>query len=375
MSVLDELGKSNSMISVLHILYELRSSGAEIMIKNATPYWKEKGIVQHVLSTAQTMGDFANDLSHKGVIIHHIPFSNTIDFFDKFFCFVRHNHFNVVHIHVERTFLTYSVLARIARVPVIIRTLHSTYMFEGLTRFNRAVRRWMVRVLGVIQVSVSAAIQENEKKRFHNPTLQINNWYDDSMFYPPSKNERANARKKYKLSKNQKVIISVGNCAPVKNHESIIRALSLIKNEGFRLEYWHVGEEDVEKREQKLVSELNLNNIVKFWGRQSNVRDFLWAADVYIMPSFHEGLSIAMLEAIATQIPVVLARSPGLDHWADSFSEIIYSETSPEDLANKLSQALQKSIKRDKNNLKEFTSNFCIDQGAKKYLELYESRK
>jgi len=374
MSVLDELRKK-SMISVLHILYELRSSGAEIMIKNATPYWKGKGIVQHVLSTAQTMGDFADDLSREGVIIHHIPYSNSIDFFNKFFRLVRQNHFDVVHIHVERTFLTYSVLARMARVPVIIRTLHSTYMFEGVTRFNRAVRRWIVRVLGVIQVSVSAAIQENEKKRFHNPTLQINNWYDDSMFYPPSKYERINTREKFMLHDDQKVIISIGNCAPVKNHESIIRALTLIEKEGFFLEYWHVGEEDIEKREQKLVSELNLNSMVKFWGRQNNVRDFLWAADVYIMPSFHEGLSIAMLEAIATQIPVVLAKSPGLDQWAGSFSEIIYSETSPNDLANKLSLALQKSNERNDNNLKILTSDFCIDQGANKYLGLYESRK
>lgn len=362
-------------IKVLHILYQLRFSGAEIMIKNATPYWKEKGVVQHVLGTAHTIGDFANDLSSEGIVIHHIPYSNKLDFIYKLYRLIRQNRFDVVHIHVERTFLTYSLVARIAGVPVIIRTLHSTYNFDGLIRFNRAVRRWMVRILGVIQVSASAAVQENEFTRFHNPTQQINNWYDDSKFYPPSKNERTIAREKFILNDDRKVIISVGNCAPVKNHESIIRAISLLKNKSIQLEYWHIGEEDADKREQKLVYELNLNNMVKFWGRQKNIRDFLWAADVYIMPSFHEGFGIAMLEALATQIPVILARSPGLDQWAEFFPNIIFTDTTPAGISNALLHTIT-NLGRTKMEDGSFIKlNFGISRGAEEYLKLFRIRE
>jgi glycosyltransferase involved in cell wall biosynthesis len=362
-------------IQVLHILYELRSSGAEIMLKNAAPYWKKEGVVLHVLSTAQVKGSFFDDLIREGIIIHHIPYVNSLNFIFKLNKLIHQHHFDVVQIHVEKPFLTYSILARLAGVPVIIRTIHSTFLFDGLTKYNRSIRRWIVRVLGVIQVSVSAAIQKNEQLRYHNPTLQINNWYDDSSFYPPSDTERTNARNKFMLSEDQKVIISVGNCAPVKNHESIIRALAILKDKKLPVEYWHIGEEDQDKLEQNLVEELNLISMVKFWGRQIEIRDFLWAADVYVMPSFHEGLSIAMLEAIATQIPVVLAKSPGLEQWEEFYPEIIYSDTKPGDLANKLSIALQKRKQSKGNDSSELTTNFCIDQGVKKYLALYESKK
>ena len=362
------------MISVLHILYELRSSGAEIMLKTAAPYMKDKGVLQHVLSTAQSRGDFAEDLSNEGIVIHHIPYSNSLAFMVKFVRLLKQHKFDVVQIHVERTFLTFSILSRLAGVPVIIRTLHSTYLFEEVTRVNRAIRRWIVRLLGVIQVSVSAAIQQNEQKRFRNPTLQINNWYDDAKFYPPSDAERASARKQFNLSDDQKIIISVGNCAPVKNHESIIRAIAMLKKDNVHLVYWHIGEEDAEKKEQKLVYELNLDSIVKFWGKQASVRDFLWAADVFVLPSFHEGLSIAMLEALATQIPIVLAKSTGLEEWGESFSHISYSNTTPEDLAMILQAAQKQDIKCD-NEGTYLINNFSIEQGVKKYIALYECKK
>ncbi len=363
------------MISVLHILYELRSSGAEIMLKIAAPYMKDKGVLQHVLSTAQSRGDFAEHFSNEGIVIHHIPYSNSLAFMVKFVRLLKQHKFDVVQIHVERTFLTFAILSRFAGVPVIIRTLHSTYLFEGVTRVNRAIRRWIVRLLGVIQVSVSAAIQQNEQKRFRNPTLQINNWFDDAKFYPPSDAERVSARKQFNLSDDQKIIISVGNCAPVKNHESIIRAIAMLKKDNVHLVYWHIGEEDAEKKEQKLVLDLKLESVIKFWGKQNSVRDFLWAADVYVMPSFHEGLSIAMLEALATGITCVLAKSPGLVEWGGTFPQIIYSDTTPQDLTTRLLEALIKEIKHQDMNMTFLINNFGVEQGGIKYLALFESKK
>lgn len=361
-------------ISVLHILYELRFSGAEIMLKNAAPYWEKKGVILHALSTAQLKGEFADTLSQEGIIIHHIPYTNAPGFISKLINLIRQYHFDVVQIHVEQNFLTYSIVARLARVPVIIRTIHSTFLFEGTTKFNRTLRRWIVRILGVIQVSVSTDIQKNEEQRFHNPTLQINNWYDDSSFYPPSDSERAKARKKFKVSDSQMVIISVGNCAPVKNHESIVRAIAKLKKENCHIEYWHVGEEDDAKLEQNLVTELDLNGMVKFWGRQNNVRDFLWAADIFIMPSLHEGLSIAMLEAVATGIPIILTKVPGLSQWASVFVDLHFSEPNSDDLSLIINYLLNTRPIRRKIEATYLSSNYGIIQGTEKYYGLYSKR-
>lgn len=362
-----------NQIKVLHILYELRSSGAEIMVKNATPYWNEKGVAQHILATAEKLGEYSDTLMAEGISIHHLPFKNSVDFYSKLLRLIRTYQFDVVHIHTERTALTYALLARLAGVPIIIRTLHSTYLFEGVIRFNRSVRRWIMHRLNIIQVSVSTTVKQNEQKRFHNSTLLINNWYDDSRFYPPSKNERAIARQKLGVTNECKVIISVGNCAPVKNHESIIRALSIIKETESNLEYWHIGEEEPETMERKLVEDLGLNNIVKFLGRRDDIRRFLWAADVFVMPSFREGFGIAVLEAYATGIPIVLAKTPGLEQWASIFPDLYFSKPSAEDLATKMIQGLNENLctKRD---LTFLVNHYGTRVGAENYYNLFYSR-
>lgn len=358
-------------IKILHILYELRSSGAEVMIKIAAPYWRENGLDLHVLSTAKVTGAYADKLSSEGIIIHHMPFANSLEFYIQMIKLIRSNHFDVVHIHTERTTLTYALLARLAGARRIIRTLHSTYLFEGLTRFNRAVRRWAVRQLGVIQVSISDSVKQNEQVRFGNPTHLIYNWYDDGHFFPPSLQQRIEARKTLGLSGNEKVIVSVGNCAPVKNHPAIIQALALMKKNGQSPLYWHIGEEDVERRERDLVRKLDLDELVQFWGRQDDVRPFLWAADVFVMPSFREGFGVAMLEAQGSGISVLLARSPGLEQWSAFFPEITYTGTTPHDLAHGLTMALSapKNYKRMEPTL--VGVEFSTIYGAREYLALY----
>lgn len=353
-------------------MYELRASGAEVMIKTAAPFWKERGIDLHVLSTSQNKGDYASNLANEGIIVHHLPFSKTFRFLFLLHNFFRSSNFDVVHIHTERYALTYALIARFARVPKIIRTIHGTYLFEGLTRFNRMVRRWIIRQLGVIQVSISDSVKQNEQIRFNNPTRLINNWYDDLYFYPPSPMERNKIRKNFGLSTGKKIIVSIGNCDPVKNHESIIKALLLMKSMGPNLEYWHIGEEDMEAREEKLVNELDLCPMVKFWSRQDDVRPFLWAADVFIMPSFREGLSIAMLESFGCGIPVVLARTPGLEQWSSIIPEIIYTGTSPADLAQGITLALQNGEKREEVDRSVITANFGVQRGVEEYFSLYQ---
>jgi glycosyltransferase involved in cell wall biosynthesis len=359
-------------IRVLHILYKLRSSGAEVMLKKAVSYWRESGVVLHVLSTAKVIGPYVNQLSNEGIVIHHLPFENSLSFYFQLIKLIRSNHIDVVQIHTERTMLTYAILARLAGASRIIRTLHSTYTFEGLTRFNRALRRWIIRHLGVVQVSISDLVRQNEQTRFRNPTHLIYNWYDDAHFYPPSLEQRSEVRKTLGLIENEKVIVSVGNCAQVKNHAAIIQALAIMNKNGQKPLYWHVGEEEVEGREKKLVCELQLNSQVHFWGRQEDVRPFLWAADAFIMPSFHEGFSIAMIEALACGIPVILARSPGLDGWSTVFPEIIYTDTTPAGLAYVVGQVLEEQKNYDSTSHALAKAKFTAQRGAEEYLRLYK---
>lgn len=359
------------MMSVLHVLNELRPSGAEVMIKNAARYWRENGVDLHVLSTGRDVGAYAALLESAGIAVHHISFGRSLRFYAEFLNFVRSHRFAAIHIHTERAALTYTCLARLAGVDRVVRTIHSTFLFEGATKLKAIFRRWAVRHLGVTQVSTSESVHQNEASRFQNPSRLICSWYDEDHFREPSMEERTEARRALGLCETDKTILTVGNCAPVKNHGALIEALVLLRVSGMNPTYWHVGEEDPEGRERGRSQELGLDEQIRFWGRQTDVRPFLWAADVFVMASFNEGLSIAMLEAMACGVRLVLARSPGLIEWQTFFPEIVYADPSPTDLARALTQALDAPHRIELIPRGLLQAKFGVKGGSESYLRLY----
>ena len=66
---------------------------------------------------------------------------------------------------------------------------------------------------------------------------------------------------------------------------------------------------------------------IRFEGNQNNVRKFLIASDLYIMPSLFEGISITTIEAMACKIPAILYDVPGLkDFNNDGENSILIKE-------------------------------------------------
>lgn len=361
------------MITVLHILNELRPSGAEVMLKLAAPYWQEQGIVLHVLSTGKVTGIFADELAQAGFTVHHIPFSDMFSFYSRLIQLMRAYRFDVVHIHTEHATLTYAFLGRLAGIPTIVRTIHSNFLFRNTTRITRMVRRFLQRKLGVVQVSICHAVQKNEAGRFKNPTLRIDNWYDDSHFVPPSITQKKATRHALGLDSAGKYLITIGNCSPIKNHAALLQALWLLRQKGIGIAYLHVGEEDREKTERALAAQLGIGEQVYFLGYQKDVRPYLWAADIFVMPSCYEGLSIALLEAMACGLSIILANSPGLREWADFSPEIIITNPDPENLAKAITQALEVPAARDKDLPRKVREAFSVQRGARAYAELYRN--
>jgi glycosyltransferase involved in cell wall biosynthesis len=69
----------------------------------------------------------------------------------------------------------------------------------------------------------------------------------------------------------------------------------------------------VEAELRKFVSRHLLRDTITFAGRQANVLPWLQAADAFVLPSQREGLSISLLEAMATGLPAVGTRTSGTD--------------------------------------------------------------
>jgi glycosyltransferase involved in cell wall biosynthesis len=92
----------------------------------------------------------------------------------------------------------------------------------------------------------------------------------------------------------------------------LLAALARLAEEGLRPALWIAGQGPARPALEKLARELRLEDRVRFLGQRSDVADLLSACDVFILPSRHEGLGVAALEAMAAGRPIVATRVGGL---------------------------------------------------------------
>lgn len=107
------------------------------------------------------------------------------------------------------------------------------------------------------------------------------------------------------------VFISVCRLFPIKNLNSVIKLLPDLLLTNPNLEYWIIGEGPIKEELTALVEELGLSECVKFLGFQENVTKYLLQADVFVLPSFSEGFSNALVEAMYAGVPCVATNIGG----------------------------------------------------------------
>lgn len=117
-------------------------------------------------------------------------------------------------------------------------------------------------------------------------------------------------RSQFGFSHNDFVFMSTGQISIRKNHEVIIRALAKINDN--HVKYLIVGFGEEEERLKKLVCSLGLQNRVVFAGYRNDVFRLLHSVDAFAFPSIHEGLPVALMEAMAAGLPIVCSKIRGI---------------------------------------------------------------
>lgn len=304
------------MPKLLHVLHSLNFSGAEVMLRVAAPTIHAQGIDQYLLSDGPVIGNYASTLQMSGFEIFHRPYSSwSILHLWRLYRFFKQHQFEIVHNHTEQNFFWYLLTARLAGVSCLLYTVHNAYQFRGQVRWRRGAYRLIARcLLGAKFIAIGPSVARVEASTYFNPTILVPNWLDEQHFVPARDvEEKLNARKHFGISKDATVIISVGGCSIIKNHGVILESLKVLQQRVSQpLVYLHVGDGSTHVAEQQQAHQLGIDSIVKFLGQLQDVRQALIAADIYVMPSLFEGLSISLLEALSCEIPSVVYDMHGL---------------------------------------------------------------
>ena len=147
-------------------------------------------------------------------------------------------------------------------------------------------------------------------------------------------------RKRQELGYGQEdfLILTVAEMTPNKNHITVLNALSLLKEkeEFARIHYLICGRGVMQESLMDSAEELGIEDHVRFLGYRTDAPQLYRCSDMFAFVSFREGLSVALMEAMSCELPIVCTKIRGNTDLIDDGISGIFTENNPQALADNI---------------------------------------
>ena len=251
---------------------------------------------------------FRNDMETQGIRCFHIDFDrNALNIKQDIIAvkqvkrLVKEEKYYAIHCHTPIGGVAGRMAGRSEKCKVIY-TAHGFHFFKGAPLKNwllfYPVEKFLSRYTDML-ITMNEEDRTRAENTFHAKEYGfIHGVGVDTSMYECERKEREG-----------NVILSVGELNENKNHETVIRALAMLKDE--KWEYLICGKGKKESELAELAKSLEIGERVHILGYRDDVKEIMKDASIFVFPSFREGLSVALMEAMASGLPVVASNIRG----------------------------------------------------------------
>jgi sugar transferase (PEP-CTERM/EpsH1 system associated) len=208
-----------------------------------------------------------------------------------------------------------TVAARLARVPVLIHSEHGYEpdMFNGLPLRQRLFRRLAYQLADAVFTVTRELRDYHARQAWISPDrIRVIHNGVDSERYRPQLERRLALRRNLRLPARGFVAGSVGRIVAIKDYPTLLRAVETLLAQGLDASLLLVGQgPELDRLKSLAASSPLLRDRAIFPGPSDDVPALLGAMDVFVLPSVREGMSNALLEAMAAGLPVIAMRVGG----------------------------------------------------------------
>lgn len=252
----------------------------------------------------------------RNCVQHHIPFSRSPFSKDNLAAYralkklLAQNHYDIVHTHTPNA----SALVRLACRKLrksgtrVFYTAHGFHFYTGAPLKNWLIYYPVERFLSRWTDVLITMNQEDYRRAqtFHAGRVELVHGVgiDGETFdLHWTLEQKAAKRGEFGVAEDEYMLLSVGELSHRKNHETVIQAVAELRDLPIR--YFICGYGALREHLEHSICELGLEDRVKLLGSRHDIGALNQAADIFVLPSFHEGLPVALMESMAAGNPAV----------------------------------------------------------------------
>ncbi|MDX2502912.1 MAG: glycosyltransferase [Gammaproteobacteria bacterium] len=320
---------------VIHAIETGEPGGAEAILVQLAESLRDK---YEPIGLVMEEGWTSKELRDKGIFVECMPLVKSFDvsWVTNAARFIKENDVALIHSHEFSCNAYLTMAAKVAGVPIICTAHGKNYYPE---KFYRRFAYRRVAATADSFIAVSSDLKDFIVDSIGIKPKQIEvilNGIEIQRF-EQKQYDRNRIRAELSLSDDNFVIIVVAALFEMKGHKDLLQAIALLGDEANTIKLLFVGDGYYKPDLVKLTEQLTLEDKVRFLGFRSDVAQLLSASDLFILPSYSEGLPVSVLEAMAAKTLVLATHVGGLGELIhDGKNGYLVEPKAAEQLADKI---------------------------------------
>lgn len=274
---------------------------------------QEEGYV--VESACSITGKYFQELRQKGFILHEVPFARNpysyknLGAYRKLCSLVASRGYDVIFCHEPVGGLMGRLVGKKYGIKVVYMA-HGFHFYKGAPLINNILYYNVEKLLSkwtYTLVTINKEDFDASQKFYARHKCFINGIGVDIKKFSPNESSLFNSE--FNLSEKSIKLLSVGELIPRKNHIAVIEAIGSLQD--VDIHYFIAGEGMLYRKLRERVIGLGLERRIHFLGFRRDIGQLCNSCDIFVLPSLQEGLSLALMEAMACGKPIIASNIRG----------------------------------------------------------------